>query len=127
MANENDLLTKGLKQSIDNIAKSVRRTNDLLDQFFNSLGKHNLGPPSFLRGTLKKMVRDVEALQNNSSQAVIEIQRSQELVKTLNLILVVGFLSEFHHLFARIGACFGECDGLGCCFNRRRACLPDAV
>ncbi len=86
MANENDLLTKGLKQSIDNITKSVRRTNDLLDQFFNSLGKHNLGPPSFLRGTLKKMVRDVEALQNNSSQAVIEIQRSQELVKTLNFI-----------------------------------------
>jgi GAF domain-containing protein len=86
MADENELLTKSLKQNIDNIANSVRKTNDLLDQFFNSLGKHNLAPPSFLRGTLKKMVRDVEALQSNSTQAVIEIQRSQELLRTLNVI-----------------------------------------
>lgn len=32
------------------------------------------------------MVRDVEALQSSSTQAVVEIQRSQELVRTLNVI-----------------------------------------
>jgi len=86
MADKNEQLTNNLKQSIDNIASSVRKTSDLLDQFFNSLGKHNLGPPSFLRGNLKKMLRDVETLQSSSSQAVIELQRSQELLTTLNVM-----------------------------------------
>ena len=86
MADKNEILTDSLKQSIDGIANSVRKTTDLLDQFFHSLGKHNLGPPSFLRGNLKKMLREVEALQNSSNQAVIEIQRSQELLRTLNYI-----------------------------------------
>jgi len=86
MANNNELLTESLKQRIDNIANSVRKTNDLLDQFFRSLGKHNLGPPVFLKGTLKKMVSEVEALQSSSSQAVVEIERSQMLLRTLNVI-----------------------------------------
>lgn len=86
MADKNESLTESLKQSIDNIAKSVRKTSDLLDQFFSSLGKHNLGPPVFLTGTLKKMVQDVENLQNNSQRAVVELQRSQELLTTLNVM-----------------------------------------
>lgn len=86
MAEKNEIFSESLKQSIDNIANSVRKTNGLLDQFFSSLGKHNLGPPAFLRGNWKKVVRDVEALQSSSTQAVVEIQRSQELVRTLNVI-----------------------------------------
>lgn len=86
MAENNDPLTENLKKSIDNITKSVRKTSDMLDLFFSSLGKHNLGPPVFLTGTLKKMVRDVEALQEDSQQAVIELQRSQELLTTLNVM-----------------------------------------
>lgn len=86
MADKNELLTENLKQSIDNITRSARKTSELLDQFFRSLGKHNLGPPVFLTGTLKKLIRDVEALQQNSNQAVVELQRSQELLTTLNVM-----------------------------------------
>ncbi len=86
MSNNSEQFTESLKQSIDNIASSIGKTNTLLDQFFDSLGKHNLGPPSFLRGTLKKMVQDVQDLQTNSTRAVIEIQQSQELLRTLNAI-----------------------------------------
>lgn len=86
MAEKESLLTETLRQSIENINASVRKTNDLLDQFFSSLGKHNLAPPVFLTGTLKKMVRDVENLQMNSSQAIVELQRSQTLLTTLNVM-----------------------------------------
>jgi GAF domain-containing protein len=86
MAEKDNLLTETLRQSIENINASVRKTNDLLDQFFSSLGKHNLAPPVFLTGTLKKMVRDVEILQRNSSQAIVELQRSQTLLTTLNVM-----------------------------------------
>jgi GAF domain-containing protein len=83
---KNDQLNSSLKQSIDDISNSVLSTNDLLNKFFDSLSKHNLGPPAFLRGSLTKMVRDVDALKGSSSQVVIELERSQELIKTLNYI-----------------------------------------
>jgi GAF domain-containing protein len=86
MAENKDPLTESLRQSIENITSSVRKTSEMLDQFFSSLGKHNLGPPVFLTGTLKKMVRDVEALQRDSHQAVVELQRSQNLLSTLNVM-----------------------------------------
>ena len=86
MAEKDNLLTETLRQSIETINVSVRKTNDLLDQFFSSLGKHNLAPPVFLTGTLKKMVRDIENLQKNSSQAIVELQRSQTLLTSLNVM-----------------------------------------
>jgi GAF domain-containing protein len=86
MTNQKDFSIQNLKENIDDIAASVNKSSDMLDQFFDLLGQRDIGPPAFLRKTLQRMVHDVETLKNSSGLVVTEIERSQELVRTLNYI-----------------------------------------